>query len=175
MIRVVFSPISIIDHPLQWQALLIQVSDISWCFFPGAFIHTVHVFYNSAFFSFASHLLFLLFLCSSFPWEVYVPYKLYIHLHHLQDPSPFWSANLCFCQVHKSSYTHCNRRATETWWRRKLNQFLISTIAISVTLVQQLLTRSKHRCLIGLGRSSEEEDDLELYHMVVMAKVEQAL
>lgn len=41
--------------------------------------------------------------------------------------------------------------------------------------MQQLLTRSKHCCLIGLGRSSDGEDDLELYHMVVMAKVEQAL
>lgn len=41
--------------------------------------------------------------------------------------------------------------------------------------MQQLLTRSKRCCLIGLGRSSDEEDDLELYHMVVMAKVEQAL
>lgn len=28
-------------------------------------------------------------------------------------------------------------------------------------------------CLIGLGRSSDEEDEMELYHMVVMAEVEQ--
>lgn len=41
--------------------------------------------------------------------------------------------------------------------------------------MQQLSTCSKHCCLIGLGRSSDEQDDLELYHMVVMAKVEQAL
>lgn len=41
--------------------------------------------------------------------------------------------------------------------------------------MQQLLTRSKHGCLIGLGRSSDEEDDLEFYPVLVMAKVEHSL
>lgn len=72
----------------------------------------------------------------------------------------------------KSPCTHSHRQATEMGWRWNLNPFLVSGIT---GIRKQLLTRSKHCCLIGLGRSSDEEDDLELYHMVVMAKVEQAL
>lgn len=47
-----------------------------------------------------SFLLLLLILSSSlFPREVHVPHQLHLHFHHLQDPPPLWSADLCFTKV----------------------------------------------------------------------------
>lgn len=41
----------------------------------------------------------LLLTCSQFPREMYVPYKLHVHLHHLQDSPPVWSADLSVPKV----------------------------------------------------------------------------
>lgn len=77
---------------------------LPWASFPHFLIHCFVYLSNTAAlhslsFIFCPHVISFYFSCSEFPRKVYVPNKLHLHLHHLQNPAPLRSADLCVTQV----------------------------------------------------------------------------